>query len=136
MSLINGFKDLINGTVGHRSAQRFSLGLSVSYFLLDGDPQVRTALLNKTKNISKSGICLLIYERLEKETRISLNLTLSPEESISINGEVMWQTGFKESDNRVRYETGISFDSENKEQLSELDAFLKKMPRQRKAEII
>lgn len=93
----------------NRNHPRVPASMKVTYSLEEGVAKDNIALLNRTKNVSAGGICLIIYEKLEKDTPIYLDIVLSDDYVLKVQGNVAWQSSFKEEDARTRYETGIRF---------------------------
>lgn len=113
MSLVDKIKNIFssddNSYEDKRNHPRVAASMKVTYSLQEGAAKDNIALLNRTKNISTGGLCLIVYERLSKGTGLYLDIVLSDDYVLKIKGEVAWQTSFKEDDSRVRYETGIRF---------------------------
>ncbi len=106
----------------NRRFERVDIPLNVAYSLEAGDA-MRTALMNRTKNVSVGGICVIVYEKLERERVIFLNLSVSDLCSVTVKGTVAWQAPYKEEDGRTRFETGVKFavlESEDKKILMTL----------------
>jgi len=105
-----------------RRFERVEIPLNVAYSLEVGGA-LRTGLLNRTKNVSLGGVCVLLYESFARETGIFINLSVSDACSVTVKGSIAWQVAYKEEDGRTRYETGVKFadlDNEDKKILQTL----------------
>jgi len=86
-----------------------------------------TEKLSLSKNISKGGICLIAYERLEVSDLLKLDIHLPGEaESVNARGRVAWVKEFVIGDipNNKRYDVGIEFVKINAEDLRKIDKYI------------
>ena len=103
---IEGNGDL---TAERRKFVRLSINVEIDYSLLDEqppDPKTTTS-----RNISAGGICMMVDEKLELNSVITLYIKL-PEDHPEINakGKVVWVKPFQmASDKKPRFDAGIEF---------------------------
>lgn len=84
------------------------MAVDIDYSIIDKEPLVETS---HTKNISAGGICLIIYEKVEIDTLLSLTIKL-PEENqpILTKGKVAWTKEFRlNSEQTNSWDAGIEF---------------------------
>lgn len=83
--------------------------------------------LSLTKNISKGGICLIVYEELKESDILDLEICL-PEDKIPINatGRVVWAKKFIIGDpiKGKRFDVGIEFMEIKEEDLNRIDKYI------------
>lgn len=91
-----------------RNFPRLSAAVEVEYTLLKDVPGEKKTY---TKNISAGGICLIVYEKMEPGSILSLKVHLPDvQRPIEIRGKVVWMSHFTiGSDQRDRYDLGIEF---------------------------
>lgn len=87
-----------------RRNSRIDESLSVSYRIINS----RFAVSMPSKNISADGICLPVFQKLEKGMLLHLNIKLSELASpIEAVGEIIWRT--EKKDAKFPFEIGIRF---------------------------
>ena len=104
-----GRRNITADAGGNRRAPRVEIPLNIAYSCEAGGA-MRTALLNRTKNVSVGGVCIALYESLAPGTGIFLNFSLSDAYSVTVKGSVAWQAAAQEENGRVRFDTGVKFD--------------------------
>jgi hypothetical protein len=112
-----------------RSCNNILYGLAKKYWVLkekrkfirfNEEPKIRYAILgsksssinSKAHNISKKGICISNYEKLNKKDMLDLEIGLGGAlKPIRLIGQVVWQKEIKDSDKEGRriFTTGIRF---------------------------
>jgi c-di-GMP-binding flagellar brake protein YcgR len=83
--------------------------------------------LSLTKNISKGGICLIVYEELKEEDILELEIYLPEDKNpILAKGRIVWIKEFIVGDlsKGKRYDTGIEFIEANDEDLNKIDKYV------------
>jgi hypothetical protein len=83
--------------------------------------------LSLTKNISKGGICLIVYEELKELDLLDLKIYLPESKTpISAVGRVVWVRDFIIGDIAYgkRFDIGIEFIEINEKDLNQLDKYL------------
>ena len=91
-----------------RKFVRLSIGVEVSYSLLDGKDTKQSAT---TKDIAAGGICLLVDTQLKKGDVVKLEIVL-PEfpPRIYATGRIVWVKPFSmEGEKKPRFDVGIEF---------------------------
>lgn len=107
-----------------RRAERFDISIGVRYKVLKNGLTYGEA---KSVNISRVGLCLMLYERVNKNTLLEIMIEPPSADRLHIfQGQVMW---VEEMDNepvtqRKRFRAGISF-----EETPELTALIDKLVR-------
>lgn len=67
-------------------------------------------IISLTRNISKGGICFIVYEPVEESQIIDLTIYLPGEAPIKAVGKVAWVNEFTIGDTeRKRYDVGLEF---------------------------
>lgn len=83
--------------------------------------------ISLTKNISKGGICLIVYEELKENDLLNLRIFL-PDDKVAINavGRVVWIKEFIIGDNpeSKRFDVGIEFVKINEDDLIRVNKYV------------
>lgn len=109
-----------------RNFPRLSASVEVEYILLEG---VSDGKQTFTRNISAGGICLIVYEKIEPGSILSLKLYLPDvKKTIQAQGKVVWSSHFTiGSDQRDRYDLGIEFTEIDDSVRDEISKYLFKL---------
>ena len=95
-----------------RRCERFDTELDLKYNLV---PSLRSDFTTNTRNISKSGISILIYEILPKDSLIDMEVSVpNSKETIKLRGKVAWCEGCNsiehlDKDGKRTFLVGIEF---------------------------
>lgn len=92
-----------------RNFVRFDKEIKIRYNLRD---KSRSFQDSKTSNISKSGLCLVTYEKLEEKKYIDLELEVPNFTApVKLTGQVVWTKDLKtlDAEGRRLFYTGIRF---------------------------
>ncbi|MDD5311379.1 MAG: PilZ domain-containing protein [Candidatus Omnitrophica bacterium] len=108
------------GEKERRRCERFDTELDLKYNLI---PASRSDFMTNTKNISKSGISILVYEILPKDSLIDMEISVpNSKETIKLRGKVAWCEGCNgierlDKDGKRTFLVGIEFlETEKKHQ--------------------
>lgn len=121
------------GENDRRKCQRFDTELDLKYNLI---PAARSDFMTNTKNISKSGISILVFELLPKDSLIDMEISVpNSKEAIKLRGKIAWCEGCNgierlDKDGKRTFLVGIEFlETEKKHQnmlMEYIDKHLKK----------
>ncbi|MFA4982515.1 MAG: PilZ domain-containing protein [Candidatus Omnitrophota bacterium] len=112
-----------SGSPERRRSERVNAELDVKYSLLKASPPKLTA---NSRNISQSGVAVILYEILPKDSMIDMEIFIpESKESIKTKGRVVWCEDLKgperlDKDGRRTFVAGVEFaetDGKNKERL-------------------
>jgi c-di-GMP-binding flagellar brake protein YcgR len=90
-------------------------------------PALEKEKLSVAKNISKGGICLIVYEPIKAEDVLDLKVYLPDRTTpIDVVGKVVWTKEFILGDipGNKRYDVGIEFLNVNQKELSEINKYV------------
>ena len=106
-----------------RRFPRLDASVAIEYSILGKAPLKETAF---TKNISAGGICLIVYEKIEVNTILSLRINLGDNSDIiEIKGNVVWLSKFSmDPDKKERWDIGIEFIKINEEDRKRIFKYL------------
>lgn len=110
-----------------RRSQRFDTELEVKYSLLKSEP---SKLHANSKNISESGVAVIIYEILPRDATIEMEITLpGKKENLRTKGRVAWCEDNKDpqmsdKEGRRSFVAGIEFIDTDKHQKEQLLAYI------------
>ena len=88
---------------------RFDENLKIRYDLLSKTPSFQES---KTVNLSKKGVCLLTYEKLERKKHLDLEIEVPGfSKPVKFIGQVMWTRDLRSQDERGRrlFYVGVKF---------------------------
>ena len=121
------------GEKDRRRCERFDTKLDLKYNLI---PFTKSDFSTSTKNISKSGISILVYEILPKDALIDMEISVpNSKDTLKLRGRVAWCEGRNgierlDKDGKRTFLIGIEFlESEKKHQaalMEYIDKHLKK----------
>ena len=100
------------GEKNRRRCERFDTELDLKYNLI---PSVKSDFSTSTKNISKSGISILVYELLPKDSLIDMEISVpNSKETMKLRGKVAWCEGCNgierlDGDGKRTFLIGIEF---------------------------
>ena len=83
--------------------------------------------LSLTRNISKGGICLIAYEKLNENELLDLNIFIPEQEKpIAATGKIAWIKEFiiGDPEKGKRYDVGIEFIKINNGELVKIDKYV------------
>lgn len=113
------------GEKDRRKCERFDTELNLKYNLI---PSPKSDFSTHARNISKSGISIVVYEILPKDSLIDMDISIpNSKEVIKLRGKIAWCEGCSgperiDKDGRRTFITGIEFvdtDKKNQEILTE-----------------
>jgi len=83
--------------------------------------------ISLTRNISKGGICLIAYEKLNQGEMLDLNIFIPEQEKpITATGKIAWVKEFiiGDPEKGKRYDVGVEFIKANDEELEKIDKYI------------
>ena len=108
------------GEKDRRRCERFDTELDLKYNLI---PSTKSDFTTNTKNISKTGISILVYEILPKDSLIDMEISVpNSKETMKLRGKVAWCEGCNsierlDKDGKRTFLIGIEFvESDKKHQ--------------------
>jgi len=108
------------GEKDRRKCERFDTELDLKYNLI---PSPKSNFSTNARNISKSGISIVVYEILPKDSLIDMEISVpNSKEVIKLRGRIAWCEGCNgperlDKDGRRTFITGIEFvDTDKKHQ--------------------
>jgi c-di-GMP-binding flagellar brake protein YcgR len=106
-----------------RRYPRLDASVAIEYSIIGRAPLKETAF---TKNIGAGGICLIVYEKIEVNTILSLKINLCDNSDIiEIKGNVVWLSEFSlDPDKKKRWDIGIEFTEINEEDRKRISKYL------------
>lgn len=110
-----------------RSCKRLETELDVTYNLI---PSLKPDFSTNTRNISKSGISILVYEILPRGSLIDMEVSVpNSKEAIKIRGKVAWCEGCNgperfDKDGKRTFIVGIEFVDTDKKQQEALTEYI------------
>ncbi|MFC1698686.1 flagellar brake protein [Candidatus Omnitrophota bacterium] len=115
-----------NNQQERRNFPRLATTVDVEYTVLKNSSLGAESI---TKNISAGGICLIVYEKIEPGTFLSLRLYLADINlTVAAEGHVIWSSYFTmDADSRDRYDLGIEFTQIKEEDRQKLSKYVFKL---------
>ncbi len=116
-----------SGGPDRRRAERFNAELDVKYNLLKAQP---SRLQTNSKNISESGIAVLVYEILPKDSLVDMDIVLpGRDDAIKTKGRIAWcedRNGLERFDKEGKrtFMAGIEFVDTEKKQRDRLLSYI------------
>lgn len=108
---------------------RFDEEMKIRYNIMNKSPDLRQT---KADNISRTGLCLVTYEKLKEKTYLNLEVELSDfSKPVKLIGQVVWEKDLQTLDaqNRRLFYVGIRFSKINPESEAMLLTHLNKLKR-------
>lgn len=120
-----------SGGPERRRSERFDAELDVKYSVLKSSP---SNLRTNSKNISQTGIAMLLYEILPKNSLVDMEISLpGRKDSVKMKGRVAWcedRNGPErfDDDGKRTFVAGVEFVESDTKQKNELVSYLKSRP--------